>query len=371
MPPAQKLPALLASLYLDGDRVALVLGELRDDRYAVIRAEHRRLSQPFEKHRRLHHPVHNDSDFSVFTDENFFREELGGLLDSLPPEAQVLTVLAPDKERRAARKGAADTEQRDGRRRNLLRRVLPMSPLDYPCLVVIRDVPREEGLTCTRVLSVRMAELLPLRALVHGAGREHWGTVPGLTASAEVAEALRSTMGVDHLAVMDCGALRTLFISADRENVRRNIVIPVGYLSKDKAGRTGHGAEEEIRHFARRFFTEYATAEDGTPPPSLGLLGCSDTVSELPRELAFATGCDVTGVDPQQLNRIAEGWPQTVSFSPLSLAFGGLMAAASRSGENFGALQGELVSPPVADEKCAVSRMREERLYVFEHRLAL
>ena len=365
-------PARIASLYLDGDRLALISGERHGGEFRVTHAEHRRLPRPFERIRRLRHPVYLDSDLAIFPEEEYLQAELNRLLSAVPEDVPVLTVLAPDKERREALKGPRSPEEQALRRSKLLRRALPASPYDYPCLVVMKDAEREAGASCTRLLSIRMAELLPMQRLVRNAGREHWGTIPGLTAANALAYSLREAMSVEQLNLMDCGALRTLFVTSGEIATSRNNVIPVGYLSTRKSGEMfTHEPEREIPHFARRFVRETVPGPDRDGNLSLCLLGFPDPIASLSGRIAEATGYTPADIPQEVLAAIAEGWPEGVPFAPASLALGGLLAMIPRAPEQFGPLRGDLVSPPLANGKCAVSRMKDGRLYVFEQRYPL
>ncbi len=367
------VPARLASLYLDGDRLALAVTEESSDGLRVLHADHRRLPHPFERIRRLRHPVYLDSDLAIYTSEAFLQEELKRILEPVPADIPVLTVLAPDKERREALEGSCGEEEQTSRRRQLLRRLLPASPYDYPCLVVMQEQDREAQVCCTRVISVRMAELLPMQRLVINTGRRHWGTIPGLTAASVLASRLCAAMGLTRLSLMDCGALRTLFISTVDITTTRNNVIPVGYLSTRHAGdRFAREPEEEIPHFAARFLSDMITVRgelDGSE--GLCLLGSSGSITSLEERVAGAIGRTPAVVSEEAVSRLVKDWPAEIPFAAVSMAVGGLLAAGDGVPRQFGPLHGKMVSPPLSEGKCALWRMKDRRMYVFEQRYPL
>jgi hypothetical protein len=225
----------LTTIHIDGNSVGTATGACADDgTLELAHLAHGEATALFEVARRVRHPVFMDVTAWLLTDKQALTETIRATLPH-PDEANPVAVVMPgDKVRVSALEGPADEAM--ARRRRLLTDSRSINPLDFPAAVRIDELPLGDGRWRTRLVRMRLADLIPLVELLRSMGYVVESVVPAHAALEQIGRLMGEAHPGEPLGIIDIGKLRTAYSIAPASGAAMaHHVIPVGLARDDQS----------------------------------------------------------------------------------------------------------------------------------------
>lgn len=406
---ADKSPAKLTSLFIDGNSISVVATELDGDRVHVRGAVHREYPEVLELVKRLRHPVFMNLNICWYPDKEIIIRELRTLLEPEVFRNPVVCVLPSEKLQSYELEGPSDKASISARREELLAANLPANPFGYPCVITFHELPGRNGGGKTILTVSSLSDIVPLMEIVKAVGLPLRGIVPAQSASAQLLLSLNLPDEDEPISLCHIGKLRTIYTNRLPDGTLHHHPIPVGLLRDDmyyfeSLPKTLIGVEEvldrygdlflppevtpvmspskewlstpqndgtrfarQIARYAKRAFTQ--TGEIPDPGGDHLLCGRAGRIPGLAAYISDQIGVAVHLPTPESFPAIEV--PDHLDWTEVCddlIAVGGAMEAFWTERTPLALLGGDFRSLGTVRRKRPVANLEDDQLYVLEQR---
>ncbi|MEO8377609.1 MAG: hypothetical protein ABI579_08050, partial [Candidatus Sumerlaeota bacterium] len=214
---------------IDGNSLSALSGRRENGVIYIDALEHLELDEPVEVTKRLHHPVFMDTYFRFLSGKDTISRVLEHFFRNPLFKRPAVALLSPEKSILNELNGPSAERSKRARQSKLINQLLPINPYDYPCAIRMEEVPGSDPRhSMTRVVRVRLADLLPFNKVIAAHASSYHGAVIALQAASNVLHLLASQSPDTTITLCDVGKLRTLYSTALPDGRVLHNAIPVG-----------------------------------------------------------------------------------------------------------------------------------------------
>lgn len=405
-------PQRITAVDIDGNSIGALAMSISGGRIRVDDAHHVELDKLVEVVEKLRHPVFMDLPRSNFPDVQLLASRLKDIFSKKEFQNPVVAVLGGEKVHRATLVGEESDAGKQFRRAKLLNANLPINPLVYPCVIAFREEQVAPGKSMTVLIKIRLMDLFPIGVLLEKYAPQYLGAV---TAQTAVANTLHMMAEHDEkqrpIMLCNIGKLRTIYSTWDPKGCFSHHEIPVGlarddmhyfksispvtaqlnrmkialgslffppevtpsplfagWASSPQIDCTRFGIQ--VAHYAERSFH----IDDDTPREPQDQLfyvsGRASRIMGLRQFLEIKTGVPLRRVDRRPIEGVEIS--DDVKWADVAdniLSFGAAVQVLNPRRESIGLITRKFLPPPITDEMCTPSEMKDSELYVFEQRV--